>query len=516
VGAQPENHETQLGWRTPPLAAEAEVVMAEQKRLSIDESNDLAKDMAKELMDVRAGIETYDDYYNGEQAPISYNDRISAAYAQLLEMSVSNWCRLIVDVVSERLVVGAIRSSQDQAFDTDAWAYWQANNLDAAQQAIHTEALKSGLSYVAVWPRDNMPARIVGESPQQVHVRYDEVTGEPLYGVKVWEGRTDRYLYCTLYDSEAVYRFRSESAGDALETYTARAPQTFDLSSLSLEPRPPDDDGGPELDNPLGRVPFVLFPTEPDLLGGYTSELQGVITIQDRINKTTADRMMTQEFHAFPQRWVTGIDVPVNPDTGQPKEPFDSALDKLWTATSPETHFGQFMAHDSGNFLRAIEADIQSMSTQSRTPPHYLMAGMGQFPSGESVRATEYGLSRKVQARQDTYGEAWEEVIRLAALASGNATLAEDTALHVEWKDVEARSEGEIVDALLKMSTLGVPRQVLWERWGVSPQEAERWEEAAAKELEDQATAGLGLAIGQGTSVVPTTPAPGAPPLPGV
>jgi hypothetical protein len=81
---------------------------------------------------------------------------------------------------------------------------------------------------------------------------------------------------------------------------------------------------------------------------------------------------------------------------------------------------------------------------------------------------------------------------------------------------VEARSEGEIVDALLKMSTLGVPRQVLWERWGVSPQEAERWEEAAAKELEDQATAGLGLAIGQGTSVVPTTPAPGAPPLPGV
>jgi hypothetical protein len=31
------------------------------------------------------------------------------------------------------------------------------------------------------------------------------------------------------------------------------------------------------------------------------------------------------------------------------------------------------------------------------------------------------------------------------------------------------------VDALVKMSTLGVPREVLWERWGATPQEIERW-----------------------------------------
>lgn len=27
----------------------------------------------------------------------------------------------------------------------------------------------------------------------------------------------------------------------------------------------------------------------------------------------------------------------------------------------------------------------------------------------------------------------------------------------------------------MKMSTLGVPREVLWERWGATPQEIERW-----------------------------------------
>jgi Phage portal protein, SPP1 Gp6-like len=480
----------------------------EQKRLALDQAVDVAKAMVGELADVRTDIGVYDAYYSGDQQPISYNDRISQAYAQLLTMSVSNWCRLIVDVVAERLTVGSIQSGSEPVLDTTAWTYWQANNLDAGQVQIHTEALKMGLCYGAVWPRDNMAPRIVGESPTQVHVRYNEVTGLPVYGVKVWEGRTegDRYLYVTLYDQFAVYRFRSTAQGQKLESYVPRAPQTFDLSSLSLEPRPSDDDGGPELDNPMGRVPFVKFTTQPDLLGGYTSEIAGVLPIQDRINKTTADRMMTQEFHAFPQRWVTGIDIPVDPDTKQPIQPFDSALDRLWTAVSPETSFGQFPPNGSEGFLRAIEADIQAMSTQSRTPPHYLIGGMGQFPSGESVRATEYGLSRKVESRQQTYGEAWEEVIRLAALAEGNTSLAEDVALHVEWADVEARSEGELVDALLKMATLGVPTDALWERWGVPPQTIERWKQQRAEEVATQA--GLGLAIGQGTATVPTTEPP--------
>lgn len=486
--------------------------MAEPKRLDLFDASDLAEEMAKELSDVQKSIAIYDDYYSGNQAAVSYNPRVSKAYEALLNMSVSNWCRLIVDVVSERLQVGAIRSSQEDLLDTTAWSYWQGNNLDAGQGLVHTEALKSGLTYVSVWPTpDEMPPRIRGESPFQVHVRYDEVTDVPTYAVKLWEGRTadDRYLYCTLYDEFAVYRFRSTSEGLPLDQFSARAPQTFDLSNLSLEPREPDDDGGPELDNPLGVVPFVKFETEPDLLGGYTSELAGVITVQDRINKTTADRMVTQEFHAFPQRWVTGIDIPMD-DDGEPIMPFDSAVDKLWTAVSGETHFGEFPPNDSGTFLRAIESDIQTMATQSRTPPHYLLAGMGTFPSGESVKATEYGLFRKVQARQQSYGESWEQVIRLAAHADGEEDLSRDSALHVEWRDVEARSEGEIVDALVKMSTLGVPREVLWQRWGVSPQEAERWSEMLADEA--VAEAGLGMAIGQGSQVVPTQSESEAPP----
>ena len=66
--------------------------------------------------------------------------------------------------------------------------------------------------------------------------------------------------------------------------------------------------------------------------------------------------------------------------------------------------------------------------------------------------------------------------MRLAFKALGddraNATDAE-----VIWADPEYRTEGERVDALVKMSSLGVPNEALWSKWGATPQEIERWRE---------------------------------------
>lgn len=487
-----------------------------QQAMAEDEAVNVAKEMAKELADLRVELEMYGDYYIGRQVMPQQPARLTRKYAELLRVSTSNWCRLVVDVVAERLFVGAIKSSQDDDLDTDAWSYWQANNLDSVQVPVHSSALVYGRTYASVWPREQGQApRIAGESPLQVHARRDEVTGDITAVVKVWEGVQQRYLYVTVYDAVGVYRFRSAQAMQALESYPSRAPMEADLSQVDLVPRDQDDDGGWFLPNPMGEPPFVMFPTMPDLLGGTQSEIAGVIPIQDRINRTTFHRLLTQEFHAYPQRWVTGIDVEKDPETGEPIKPFDAAQDELWTATDPQTTFGQFNAADPGGFLSAISHDVQALATQSRTPPHYLTGGMGQFPSGESVRATEYGLSRKVENRQTTYGDAWSDVIRLAAKAAKNTALSEDTAVRVLWKDVEARTEGEIVDALLKMSTLGVPQKVLFERWGASPQEAERWAteaaaaaaQAAAAATEPSAgiapptDAGQGLALGNGTVI---------------
>jgi hypothetical protein len=44
------------------------------------------------------------------------------------------------------------------------------------------------------------------------------------------------------------------------------------------------------------------------------------------------------------------------------------------------------------------------------------------------------------------------------------------------------------------MATLGVPRRVLWEKYGASPQEVDRWEQlAAAEQAANAASAAVAL-----------------------
>jgi hypothetical protein len=99
----------------------------------------------------------------------------------------------------------------------------------------------------------------------------------------------------------------------------------------------------------------------------------------------------------------------------------------------------------------------------------------------------------KVGRRAAHLGEGWEDVMRLAFTAIGNPR-AVDVGAEVIWRDFETRSEGERVDALTKMASLGVPRPVLWQRWGASPQEITRWQAMAADEALMAAVAATPLA----------------------
>lgn len=478
--------------------------------LTVDEARELLVDMRDEMRPLVLTFEALDAYYTGMQTLPREPQRLTRTYRALREMSRSNWCRLIVDVITERLSIEKFITAQEKTSDDTCMQHWQRNNLDAMQVPVYTDAGKFGVCYAMAWPSpDRATARITGESPLLVHVRYDDEQPEQATAaIKYWTGR-DHYTYATLYDGDGVYRFRASTpdpGSDVVEDGTRYNPRGPDQDPSKWQLRPMEE---PFSVNPMGVVPFTAFRTQPNLLGEYESEFASVLPIQDRINKTIFDRMVTQEFAAFPQRWVTGIEIPTDA-SGNPIEPFDAAVDRIWTSENDATNFGQFPPAALDGYLRSIEADVQALATQSRTPPHYLIAGMGMFPSGESVRATEYGLSRKVQNRQLVYGEAWADVMRLAGLATKDTTLAEDPTVEAVWRNVEARSEGEVVDALLKMSTLGVPEEELWERWGASPEQIKAWRvRLDALEAKEEARQAAQAATSRSTAgpVAPTTPA---------
>jgi hypothetical protein len=219
-------------------------------------------------------------------------------------------------------------------------------------------------------------------------------------------------------------------------------------------------------------VPVVPFRNRPRLLGGGRSEIGDVIDIQDRINKTLFDRMMAGEYASYRQRYSIGMEIPTD-DSGRPKAPFEAAVDRLWMAEDPDVKFGEFSQTDLGPFIAAVESDIQHMAAISRTPPHYLLGQIINI-SGDALKAAESGLASKAKSRARHFGESWEKVIRLAfaVFEDPRAKVMDSQTI---WADPETRTEGERVDALVKMASLGVPREALWERWGASQQEIERW-----------------------------------------
>ena len=414
-----------------------------------------------DALDARApAVETYQRYYEGRARLRYATAKFQEAFGNMLGELSNNWCSLVVRSSVERLHVSGFRfgvqaTSDAEVEDDAAWALWQANYLDADSELAHSTACMTGTAYVLVTPvLDGVP-RITVESPLEA-ITMTAPTDRRLRmaGYKRWQ-EDDGASRAVLYMPEAFYVLARNSNGGAWEQL------------------------GPAVPNPTGIVPLVPMLNMPELTESGVagvSDLQPVLPLQDAINKLLADMLVNSEFVAFPQRWVTGVEIPLD-DAGEPlpREQFMSAVDRLWVAEEPDANFGSLPGDDGKGYVSQMDALKQDLAAITSTPPHYLTAGLGQWPSGESLTATESGLVAKVKRKQITFGEAWEEAMRLGFLFMGDETRGNATQAEVIWTDPERRQEGELVDALVKMRTLSVPLEVLWERWGASPQEIDLW-----------------------------------------
>ena len=426
----------------------------------------------------------FDDYYECEHPLPHLHEKARAPFRRLLQMSRANYMELVVDALVGRLEVAGFQSDVDAAGDADqaAWALWQDNNLDGGSSLAFLEAAIRGNAYMLVSPDKRLGFRITPEHPTQVITEGKPgEPGEMAAALKLWVDDWTAKLCCTVYLRDRIYKFEAPEPkyGDT------KKPQWVRRKVAG------EEWGGKNI---LGEVPFGELANRPRMLKPGASELRSVTGIQDRINKTIADRMMTQEFAAFPQKWVTGMEIPVD-ENGQDIEPFDVAVNKILIAEENGAKFGQFAAADLTGYLKGKEADVHDIAAITSTPPHYLLGSMINL-SAEALKAAEAGLIHKIYQRRRFLEEGLERTMRLAGFASSQARIV--------WKSPEWRTEGELVDALVKMSTLGVPREVLWERWGATPQEIERWRQLNEDSL-GRAMAG-DLAAEYGPK--PTEPAP--------
>lgn len=394
----------------------------------------------------------WDAYYRGDQPLAFASVKFRDAFGGRFRAFSSNFCALVVDGTRERMEVTGFQLPTSRS-TRRAWRIWQDNDMDAFSQIAHTEALIKSVVYTLVEPNviPGESPRITVEDPLRAVTESDPRDRRMRRaGLKCWIDDESK-LVVYLYLPDQIWKLRTIARWESWN------------SGWTLEPFPQDGESWP-VRNPLGVVPLVPLLNRPRLGDEGQSEIDPVMSNQDAINKYRADALVAAEFAAFRQRWAIGLDIPNDPKTGLPVEPFKAAVDRLWISpppdpedpNPPEVRFGEFSATDLAPYQRMIESEIGAVSSISRLPYHYLL-GQPQAvpPSGESLKSSEAGLIAKVKTQMIHFGEGWEETIRLALLAIGDPG-GKTSLSETSWNDPETRNEGVRADAVTKLFAAGI------------------------------------------------------------
>ncbi|MER5441134.1 phage portal protein [Streptomyces sp. NPDC002790] len=400
----------------------------------------------------------FGEYYDGRHQKMLFaQSKYRTEFADVFDHWNDNFCGLVIDSVNERLAIDGFRMTDEPQADKEARRIWQRNFLDAESASGHLDAMAQGSAYVVVWADKDGDPVITVESAETVVVQFKpgsrrEVEAAAKFFVDDW-GRE----HCTLWLEEVVCTGGPSLAGYSIETTEK---------------------------NPLKVVPVVPLQNRTRLIGDPMSDLAPIIPIQDAVNKVTADALVASEYAAWPQRYVTGLEIQED-EQGRAIEPFRVAVDKLLQAEDPGASFGQFDAADLSNYVDLVDMLVQHMASISRIPFHYMLKG-GQVPSGDSITSAEAGLIAKTRERMLHFGEAWERVMRLAFLVLKDKERAEAYEAEVMWKDPENRTEAQHMDSLLKLQMLNVPKQQLWLDAGYTPQQIERFQDLLEEEAKTE------------------------------
>lgn len=412
-------------------------------------------------------------YYEGDHN-VPLTDRLKAYLRQSgLEFS-DNFCSLVVDALAERLTVIGF-AGVDTALNEYAWQTWQANRMDDTQVAIHTDTVMVGDGYLLVdWDQERSIPRITPQMAEMIIPHYNEATGRIDWASKRWvikEMVEKPETRLNLYFPGRIEKYIAR--GGIWTQFQDEGDPTWPLSWLDKSAQP------------LG-VPVIHFRNR--LVTGHfgLTELTSVIPMQDLINKTLVDLIMVLDTMAFPQRWTLNINhgksnmdiVPGSVSEFHSEEETGGQVGE-WPAASPE------------GILRAIEAMVQHLAGISRTP-QYLFQITGGAPSGESLKMAEAGLVKKARRRMVTFGNAWEDTIKLAARLErtfGIETFNPKSFVETLWQDPESRNEEAHLLGLQSKQALGVPRRQLWREMGYDDAQIAQME----KDLQDEKVADTNL-----------------------
>jgi len=418
----------------------------------------LMEDLLQRLNEPLARYADLDRYYTGKQ-PLAYlSPEAKVALGNRFGVMASNIPRLAVTALAERLRITGFSG------DADIWSGWIRNDLDQTSGVAHREALLLGDSYVIVWADRYGRPTVSVESAKQVAVLTDPGTREVYAGIKRWEDTNRKTTEAVMYLRDRIVRLRADQQGAVANGFK------------TIE----------ELANPLGVVPVVNLRNTDRIVGDWgSSEIDDLKPLVDALNKSLADMMVTSEYVGRPRRWATGIELteePVTDDDGNPVlgdgQPVMREVNPIpeghraMISESSEAKFGQLTAADLAGYEASVRVILGQIMAVSTLPAHYVGVFTDNPASADALRAAEASLTARAEARQQTFGRAWEQVARLmiAARDGRDPNMIDD--IRVQWADAATRSVAQEADAVVKLYQAGLlPRDYALSKLGYSADE---------------------------------------------
>ncbi len=376
------------------------------------------------------------EYYTGKH-PMNY---VSSAFRErfqgALQHLADNLCPLVVDTISGRLIVDGFDPADGVTSE-----FLTASRFDAKQRQIHRDAVLFGDAFAILWETDQGP-RLFRQRPWTIIPVYDDNDSERMVAaVKVWQVGTknERRTRVTVYYDNRVERYITQNKVNALSG----------LANATLTPF--DADGEPaEQPHTFGRVPVFHWANGAGPGEFGRSELEPVIPLQDLLNKSLYDLVVGMEASAYPQRFGTGIETTIDPVTGKPDNSWTAQ--KLWLSGNPDANFGQLPGGEFQGNLAVAESTRMEVARVSSVPA-YFFGQTGEVPSGAALRVTESPLQTKVEDRQVTFGNVWEDIV-------GTAT---GQVVNSVWRDTSPVTELERAELGAVLDRLGVPKAMVFQ-----------------------------------------------------
>lgn len=413
-------------------------------------------------------------YYNGSVSEIFSTDVLRKVLGRSYNHFTLNYARQVVTSRLSRMEVSSI-SSEDATANKLLEEVWRKNAMDQEIQDALEGSLIYGDAYLIAWPdpeRTNVD--VFYNDPKNTRLFYDpENPRKKSYAIKRWQD--GERLRINLYFADRIEKYIS--VGKLTSTFTEGDFEEYWDEGQTAWP----------LVNDTGEVP--VFHLRTGRMYGR-SELEDAKGAQNDINKLVTVQIAGVDYNSFPQRYI--LENPadgVNPqqdfqnsDFGQVRGTMDlddnydsgnlgalkGSPGGVWSLKNVAS-VGQFDATPPDTFVTPFNTFVNALATTTQTPMHLFQ--IGSLPSGESLRAAEAPLNKRVESLELLFGGVLREMHEFILGLVG----MDGVSVSVVWAPVATYNDSTMWATVEAKTSAGVPLEVALKESGYTQAQIDEW-----------------------------------------